>query len=652
MAQAGEVREGSEHPDAGVLGQASGPKRTSLQRLARHFNVDVEQMRAAVLNWVAWGDSSTTIDVANAKPHKVFELTVDKRRLPPPELTKARWLSREEQRRWAIVAGQVPSDALAEALDQAAWRADQATTEGDQIRIGAWVYSRDVEDERRARTLRIIERAQPGPFENGKYLEILAREAAAIEMYMAPDPTGSGLARALERIILSTVARPMSHAATAIRGDGVIIAISTGLVDFMYQTAKSIGMALQQKPAPAGALTSVSAKPQDTAARLAADDTALLNFSNTLLNWLFRGTPWPPDSIPPPRVYEPIVGLLISGAERFIIGHEYGHALVDKLNMHIAWGAPEPTEREFRADCLGAMAVFNSCKFDRVKPNIALQGAVLAMKAQEIVDRAMDMARGGSGDVYEGSITHPPFAERLSKLLRFYSYLTAANDDEALTVQALMVPAETAEILWERVQPRLATLFGLGAQLHPVWVTQLKSMPIREDNQMAEAIDDGSADSCETQPAETTESLVVVDPATVDYVKSIAAEHGVTVEVIEQDGFTGIEEVMLVIAGVSLSVAFVNDLIDRQKGGQVFDLRPGALRLAYRSTNVQYGLVMIIAIDGKVTVEVKQPKTMFAEVTASLQEIILGMVKVSASALLDAARKALGNAATVSIDPE
>jgi hypothetical protein len=183
MAHAGEVREGSEHPDAGVLGQAPGPKRTSLQRLARHFNVDVEQMRAAVPNWVAWGDSSTTIDIANAKPHKVFELTVAKRRLSPPELTKARWLLREEQRRWASVAGQVPSDALAEAQGQAATRADQATTEGDQIRIGAWVYSREVEEERRARTLRIIERAQPGPFENGRYLELLAREAAAIEMY-------------------------------------------------------------------------------------------------------------------------------------------------------------------------------------------------------------------------------------------------------------------------------------------------------------------------------------------------------------------------------------------------------------------------------------------------------------------------------------
>ncbi len=43
---------------------------------------------------------------------------------------------------------------------------------------------------------------------------------------------------------------------------------------------------------------------------------------------------------------------------------------------------------------------------------------------------------------------------------------------------------------------------------------------------------------------------------------------------------------------------------------------------------------------------------MFAEVTASLQKLILGMMKVSASELSDAARKALGNAATVSIDPE
>jgi hypothetical protein len=52
-------------------------KRTSLARLARELDSDFESVRAGVLTLLGEGDFTTTIDVQDATPHKVFELVVD-----------------------------------------------------------------------------------------------------------------------------------------------------------------------------------------------------------------------------------------------------------------------------------------------------------------------------------------------------------------------------------------------------------------------------------------------------------------------------------------------------------------------------------------------------------------------------------------------
>lgn len=52
-------------------------KKTSLERLARELDSDVESVRAGVLNLLADSDFTATIDVERAEPHKVFELVVD-----------------------------------------------------------------------------------------------------------------------------------------------------------------------------------------------------------------------------------------------------------------------------------------------------------------------------------------------------------------------------------------------------------------------------------------------------------------------------------------------------------------------------------------------------------------------------------------------
>jgi len=52
-------------------------KVTSLQRLARELDSDIESVRAGVLNLLKEGDFSATIELDEATPHQVFELVID-----------------------------------------------------------------------------------------------------------------------------------------------------------------------------------------------------------------------------------------------------------------------------------------------------------------------------------------------------------------------------------------------------------------------------------------------------------------------------------------------------------------------------------------------------------------------------------------------
>lgn len=147
------------------------------------------------------------------------------------------------------------------------------------------------------------------------------------------------------------------------------------------------------------------------------------------------------------------------------------------------------------------------------------------------------------------------------------------------------------------------------------------------------------------------EATVVVDPADVEKVKKLAAEHNVGLEVIEQEGLTGFE-VLLVIYGPPAAVAFVIDLIEHRKGGQVFDLRPGATRIAYRTPDVMYGLVVIIGVDGSVKVEVKEPKMMFAQVATAVHTVIGDCTKSPLSVVARELGKRIGDAATINVEPK
>ena len=386
----------------------------------------------------------------------------------------ARMVLRAKQREWAEGLDRLPGrPAATVAHERATLREQSAVESGGRLRMEGFSYEPTRERARFSRTRQIIDRVDPGPLEDGTYLEMLSRQAASVELFLLdriPDP---GVAAALDRVLLGTTGEPRSHAATYLVRGVPVIAMSAGMTSAYYQVAKATVLSWLRTQAPDGSLASFSGRIEDTRATLDDDDTPVVLLFQTLVNWLYRAVARPDRSTAPPAAYHLPLTLLINYAERFVLAHEYGHVLVDQLAVLPGAAtdlpAAEGHDVEFRADLFAVFMTAGSAGlFDGVAPNIALQGAVLGMKAHEMVDRARSMALGGAP--LPASSTHPPFADRVEAVLAAYRQGWERPGDRRLEIAGLLVAADTAEELWQRVEPRLASAVSRGRPLHPVWV--------------------------------------------------------------------------------------------------------------------------------------------------------------------------------------
>ncbi|NUT91662.1 MAG: hypothetical protein HOY78_06480 [Saccharothrix sp.] len=147
------------------------------------------------------------------------------------------------------------------------------------------------------------------------------------------------------------------------------------------------------------------------------------------------------------------------------------------------------------------------------------------------------------------------------------------------------------------------------------------------------------------------EVVLIVEEDDVEHVRTVAAEHGVELVELPSEGFEPITTVTLIILGGAAAVATVAHLVEQRKGGQVFDLRPGAPKPVYRSRDVVYGLVVVYRADGTITVDVKEPKGMFGQVLEAVTGLLGTLGGESLKAAQDSIAAAVGDAATVTAAP-
>ncbi|MEJ2852589.1 MULTISPECIES: hypothetical protein [unclassified Saccharothrix] len=150
--------------------------------------------------------------------------------------------------------------------------------------------------------------------------------------------------------------------------------------------------------------------------------------------------------------------------------------------------------------------------------------------------------------------------------------------------------------------------------------------------------------------SDNTSSVVIVDRDDLDAVTGIAAEHGVLVQPVDTRDLEPVLTVTLVLLGSALAVGTVTHLVDRVKGGQVVDLRPGAPRPLYRSKDVVYGLIVIHTVDGKVSVEVKEPRGLFGQAIDAVVQVLTGMPEAGAAEVAGVVESAVGEIGSVAVE--
>ena len=149
---------------------------------------------------------------------------------------------------------------------------------------------------------------------------------------------------------------------------------------------------------------------------------------------------------------------------------------------------------------------------------------------------------------------------------------------------------------------------------------------------------------------ETTENVFVsLGTEDLEYAKSVATKHGVTIEADTEDGLLDPGTLTVLLMGGSLAVSTVVYLLDKRRGGQIIDLRPNADPIARRDKGLQFGLVTLIAPDGQVLVTVKEPRGMYGQVLDTLRSTIVDLAGLPAPVVSDRVKDVVGELATTKV---
>lgn len=387
-----------------------------------------------------------------------------------PAMVEMRQQQRLARERMGVMTKVSKGDALAVALDCAERRERKAVPHGDMVFSAPYRYPASTERLRWARTRDILQRTSPGPDEDGVYLEMIARQAASIEIILRQEHTAAPSLRyqqICDRVLLGTMPQLDLSAAARRHGDCFFVQISAGLIEFAYQAAKAVVLSWKPVAAAAGSGYGFKCEPADVQEVLASDPRPLTLLRMTLENYLFNGLPRAVGYALPPLNYQAPLSLLTASNERFVVAHEYCHTLHDALD--IVHGGNAMHGEEFAADVLAFHLIAESGHvLDLLPPNLSTQGAYFVLTVLDVLHQALDRVRFGAarGDLpFAG---HPPVSQRLQVLRECYLQTVTPEDNDD-SIRAALFPANTLSLLWERLLDDGVVPAWHGRTLNRLW---------------------------------------------------------------------------------------------------------------------------------------------------------------------------------------
>jgi hypothetical protein len=154
-----------------------------------------------------------------------------------------------------------------------------------------------------------------------------------------------------------------------------------------------------------------------------------------------------------------------------------------------------------------------------------------------------------------------------------------------------------------------------------------------------------------TREGDSTEEVLMAPVSDIAYLREIAEHHGVEVVETKSTGVEPVSTIAVVLVGTVLAVSTVSRLLEERKGGQVIDMRPGANLAVFRSRDVQYGLIVVLAADGTVTVRGKDSQDKLSLLVECLSGLATQKIEAKTNAIVEAAREQLGTDVEIMTGP-
>lgn len=358
-----------------------------------------------------------------------------------------------------------------------------------RVRRGAFTYEPGQEAERIARGEELIRRVDPGPYEDPGYFAMLAYQAASLGL-------GFPSSDVFSKFLLGTAhAADVNAFSRRLDAHGyVIVVLNSGLVDFVYQAAKVIVEAMHPVRSTRqgrGPLVQASTNLDEIRARLATDPAPAERLYRTVEAYFFKGYPRATAFETVPEEQHPPLSLIVSLAERWIIGHEYGHGVVPSMasapeGVNVGWA------EEYFADTTSmAGTVLSAARLDVVPPEFPLGGAIFALACLDLLQRGLYLLLTGDEHRAAGaSQTHPAPRDRARAIVSNFraSFEVEYHADHTFDLWYAPEPdaqglrgftrehsaaayryADILQAVWSVVKDRLLQDYRQRRPLHPMW---------------------------------------------------------------------------------------------------------------------------------------------------------------------------------------
>jgi hypothetical protein len=186
--------------------------------------------------------------------------------------------------------------------------------------------------------------------------------------------------------------------------DYTVILLYSGLIDFVYQAAKSITEAMSPRYQEGSQSRVIVHFDLDSIKSiLCADSQPVERLYRTLEAYLFNGYPRAFAFENIPQEHFPTLGIIVSMAERWIIGHEYGHGFIDdsiEIPKEYSYSS------EYFSDNSATIAtVYSGAKLDGVSPEFSLGGAIFAALCIDIIHEALTLFKNEEESHYDNDFS-------------------------------------------------------------------------------------------------------------------------------------------------------------------------------------------------------------------------------------------------------